>query len=318
MADEPDVDPRVDELFTLPPEEFTAARNALVKALRGEGRREEATEVGGLRRPTVAAWAINQAVRTHRDGFDDLVAAGGQVRAAQRRALSGVRQSGMREATRARRTAIEALADTAGAILAERGVAADSHRGDIVATFDAASADDDAAAVVGAARLSATLPVASGFGALDGLHLVAPPDTRPPAEAQAPPAEAEAPPADDADDAADDGAEQEERARRDEARAQARRAAMKAVADARRRLTDAQGTADRAAAEASRATARADAADRTAAVAEDKARRLRTEADELAARASRADRRAGDARRTAEQLADELETREQELATLDV
>ncbi len=311
MADEPDVDPRVDELFTLPPEEFTAARNALVKALRGEGRREEATEVGGLRRPTVAAWAINQAVRTHRDGFDDLVAAGGQVRAAQRRALSGVRQSGMREATRARRTAIEALADTAGAILAERGVAADSHRGDIVATFDAASADDDAAAVVGAARLSATLPVASGFGALDGLQLVAPPDTRPPAEAQAPPA-------DDADDAADDGAEQEERARRDEARAQARRAAMKAVADARRRLTDAQGTADRAAAEASRATARADAADRTAAVAEDKARRLRTEADELAARASRADRRAGDARRTAEQLADELETREQELATLDV
>lgn len=313
MAEEHDVDPRVDELFTLPPDAFTAARNALVKVLRSEGGRDLAGEVGGLRRPTAAAWAINQVVRTHRDRFDALLDAGDQVRAAQRRALSGVRQSGMRDATRNRRAAIEALADAASAILTDHGVAADSHRGDIVATFDAASADEDAAALVGAARLSAALPVASGFGALDGLQLVAPPAAEPSADHAAP-----EPAPDGAEDAAEaDTAEQEERARRDEERAKVRRAAMRAVADARRRLTDAQGTADRAEAEASRAAARAAAADQTATVAEDKARRLRAEADQLAERAARASDRAGEARRLAGRLADELEAREGELETLD-
>jgi hypothetical protein len=64
----------------------------------------------------------------------------------------------MREATRTRRDLIEELAGHAVALLDAQGAAGDSHRGDIVATFDAASADAGTAAVVGAARLSQAPP----------------------------------------------------------------------------------------------------------------------------------------------------------------
>ena len=47
------------QLFAAPPTEFVAARNELVKALRREKRREEATAVAALRRPGWDDWALN-------------------------------------------------------------------------------------------------------------------------------------------------------------------------------------------------------------------------------------------------------------------
>src|SRR3954453_1910413 len=76
-----------DELYGLPDDEFTAARDALAKRLRGEKRREDADAVKALRRPSVAAGAINRAVREH--GADELLAAGEALRAAHERLLSG-------------------------------------------------------------------------------------------------------------------------------------------------------------------------------------------------------------------------------------
>ena len=46
-----------DDLYALPPGDFTRARDERAKALRKEGRREEADAVKALRKPTVAAWA---------------------------------------------------------------------------------------------------------------------------------------------------------------------------------------------------------------------------------------------------------------------
>ena len=54
----------VDELFGLPLDEFIPERTALAKSLRAEGRRDEAKEVAATRKPSVAAWAVNQLVRT--------------------------------------------------------------------------------------------------------------------------------------------------------------------------------------------------------------------------------------------------------------
>ncbi len=48
-----------DDLYGLPLEEFTAARDALAKRLRGEKRREDADAVKALKRPSVAAGAIS-------------------------------------------------------------------------------------------------------------------------------------------------------------------------------------------------------------------------------------------------------------------
>ena len=46
-------DDRIDELYQLPLEEFTPARNALAKEL-GDG------DIKKLEKPNVAAWAVNQ------------------------------------------------------------------------------------------------------------------------------------------------------------------------------------------------------------------------------------------------------------------
>ena len=53
-----------DDLYGLPLDAFVPERDALAKRLRAEGRRDEAAEVKALRKPSVAAWAVNQAVRS--------------------------------------------------------------------------------------------------------------------------------------------------------------------------------------------------------------------------------------------------------------
>ena len=50
----------VDELYRLPLSEFVPARNQLAKKLKDDGRPDEADEVKGLRKPTVAVWLANQ------------------------------------------------------------------------------------------------------------------------------------------------------------------------------------------------------------------------------------------------------------------
>lgn len=52
------------ELYGLPLDRFVPERGGLAKALRGDGRREEAAEVAGLRNPSVAAWAVKRVVET--------------------------------------------------------------------------------------------------------------------------------------------------------------------------------------------------------------------------------------------------------------
>ncbi|MDQ3146055.1 MAG: hypothetical protein M3R01_03825, partial [Actinomycetota bacterium] len=93
-------------LYELAPEEFVAAREALAKELVAEGDRAAAKEVRALRRPTVVAWAANQLVRRHPQAVESLLAAGGQLRAAQEGALGGAGGAGLREAMGERRAAL--------------------------------------------------------------------------------------------------------------------------------------------------------------------------------------------------------------------
>ncbi len=62
-----DHDDALDALYELPLEEFTAARNSLAKRLRDEGVATTAAEVAALKKPNLAAWAINQVARSRRD-----------------------------------------------------------------------------------------------------------------------------------------------------------------------------------------------------------------------------------------------------------
>jgi len=295
----------VDALYELAPDDFTAARNALVRALKAEDRRAEAAHVAKLRRPAVAAWAVNQAVRRHRDRFGALLDAGAEVQRTQRRALSGVRGSGLREATRARRQLIDELTGLALQALTERGANAETHRGDIAATFDSASADDDAAVTVTAARLTAPLPITSGFGSLDGFAVL--PDDA---------GDADEEPAPEPSEDAGDGPEREQEAQRERA-AQRRRQAMRAVQEAQRTVAEAEKAAKRAADAVVARGAAADQAERAAREAEQTWRRRQQEATDLRDRVAAEQRRAEQARAAVEEHTAVLREREQELQDLD-
>ena len=106
MAQAPD--DAVDRLYGLPREEFVGERDALAKELRADGRRDEAAAVKALAKPTVAAWAANQAVRSQKSAARELWKAGDQLSAAQDALLAG-KGSGakLREATEAERAAVE-------------------------------------------------------------------------------------------------------------------------------------------------------------------------------------------------------------------
>ena len=136
-----------DELYGLPLEEFTAARDALAKRLRGEKRREDADAVKALKRPSVAAGAINLAVREH--GADELLAAGEELREAHGALLDGsgdaaaVREATARERDAVREFAQLALGDDASAATEEK----------VRATLHAASVDDEVREALVAGRL---------------------------------------------------------------------------------------------------------------------------------------------------------------------
>ncbi|MEA2132366.1 MAG: hypothetical protein QOC68_275 [Solirubrobacteraceae bacterium] len=136
-----------DELYGLPDDEFTSARDALAKRLRGEKRRDEADAVKALRRPSVAAAAINRAVREH--GADDLLAAGEALRDAHEALLSGSGDAAaVRDATARER---EAVRDFAARALGAGASASTEEK--VRSTLHAASVDDDVRDSLVAGRL---------------------------------------------------------------------------------------------------------------------------------------------------------------------
>ena len=79
----------VDALYSLPLTEFTAARDALAKALKKSGQADEAQRVKALAKPSISAWAVNQLYWKHREAFDRLMATGQEFRESQASQLAG-------------------------------------------------------------------------------------------------------------------------------------------------------------------------------------------------------------------------------------
>ena len=274
-----DAPPVGDELFELDPEEFVAARDALARRLRGEGDKAAAATVKGLRRPTVAAWALNQLARRHGDEVQALVAEGQELAEAQGRALAGER-TGFREAAQRRRDAIRQLTRRADAVLVGRNPAV--HRDDVVATLTAASVDPDAASSLLEGRLAAPIAAPTGF---EGTG------TEPSPEA-----------------AATEPARPKGRAGKAEA---ARERADQKAAEARRAAEEEQGRADEAVATAREAAAAADASDAEVQRLESALDEARRVAGDDARRAREAAARAEAATKRAEAAAERAERAEQ-------
>jgi hypothetical protein len=138
------------DLYGLPLERFTEERNALAKALRREGRRDEAAEVSKLRKPSVAAWAVNQLVRTQRREMEALLDAGNTLQKAQADLVAG--QAGpaaLKNAVQAERAALDRLTEKARGLLSVEGHELKASTLELVSeTLHAAALDKDARARV--------------------------------------------------------------------------------------------------------------------------------------------------------------------------
>lgn len=146
-----DVNEVAEQLYGLPPEEFTAARdNAAAEATDGPTRKG----IKALRKPTAAAYVVNIIVREQPETVDELLDLADNLRAA----MTG-RGGDLRTLTERRRQLVSNL------------VSADlpaSIREDVTATFEAATADPQLGEAVRSGRLVKPLRYA-GFGALPDL-----------------------------------------------------------------------------------------------------------------------------------------------------
>ncbi len=160
----------VDDLYGLPLDQFIPERTALARELRKAGERERAGEVAALRKPSVAAWAVNQLVRTQRQPVADLLEAGDALRAAQDDVLAGRGDAqSLRAAVEQERAAVDALTDAARGLLSSEGNELSETIIERVSdTLHAAALDDEARAQVSEGRLERELRHVGlgGFGAL--------------------------------------------------------------------------------------------------------------------------------------------------------
>jgi hypothetical protein len=163
-----DVEDALDQLYAVPLDEFTAKRNALAKELTGEATKT----VKALKKPNVAAWAVNQVARAHADAVDQLFDVTDAVRHAQRRVLSGGKATDLRKATDDRNRAVARLQKLAEKILTDAGHAASASTLQAIGdSFMAVASDDEGAELVKKGRLTRDLEPAP-FVDVSGLTLV--------------------------------------------------------------------------------------------------------------------------------------------------
>jgi hypothetical protein len=281
-----------EELYGLPPGEFTRARDERAKALRGDGDREAADAVKSLRKPTVAAWALNQLARRRRKDVETLLAAGEDLRAAQEELLAGGERSAFQEAAATERELVAKLSADGATLASEAGERGGGLQEKLAATLHAAALDEDVAEELRGGRLVREREAIGGFGGF-GAELPAAAPSREPARKSGKPrtaAKKSAPRAKSSASAAAAATEQRQRlaaARTDE------RHARRELESAAKSLEHAQERADAAKAHA------AEAAERARTTAE----RLK-EAKKAATAARKAHERAASALESAERSAD--------------
>ncbi|WP_431961754.1 hypothetical protein [Actinacidiphila sp. bgisy160] len=203
-----DLDAVADELYTLPPPQFTAARNTHARAARKAGNRPLADRITALRKPTTSAWAANLLARERRDETGPLLQLGDALRQAHRK-LDGEQ---LRRLNRRQRELVHALSQQAGQLAAQAGqpLTGQAMR-EVEETLHAALADPEAGTAFAEGRLtrplSATVDIAGQATTARG-----------PQRAQPPPRQARKKrPAEDAEDKARARREADRQRRREEA-----------------------------------------------------------------------------------------------------
>ena len=151
-----------DELYGLGLGDFTPARDARAKELK-KGDPDLSAQVKRLRKPSVAAWAVNLLVRREAEQVGQVLGVG----AALREAAASLAGEELRALTRQRRQLTAAVTTRARAVAAEAGQRlTDAVADQVEATLTAAIIDEDCARAVRSGLLVAAL-AATGVDEVD-------------------------------------------------------------------------------------------------------------------------------------------------------
>jgi hypothetical protein len=149
----------IDELYEAPLDEFTALRNALA-------RRTGDAAMKQLKKPSVAAWAVNQVARRREVDLQRLLRAGEALEAAQKEVVQGGDHRPFERARTDERDAVRRLRSAAAELLRGAGHPASAQTLERVAkTLHAGAATDEGRRALREGRLSEELEP-QGFEAL--------------------------------------------------------------------------------------------------------------------------------------------------------
>ena len=158
-----DLDEAVGELYGLHPDEFLPARRGLAAKAKADKETGLAKAIESIRKPTAAAWAINQLVRARPDDMERLVELAAGLHQAQEK-MDG---AAMKTLGRERTTLIDELVRATAEVAKEGGGSLSMPVANQVReTFVAALATTAAAETVGSGQLTRALSYA-GFGDVD-------------------------------------------------------------------------------------------------------------------------------------------------------
>lgn len=154
-----------EQLYGLPLEEFTATRNRLAREAGKQGDREGAEAIRSLKKPSLAAWALNQLARLRAEEVAELAAAGERLRGAQEELLAGGDRAAFAEASKLEQELVARLAREALEVARDAGAGGggEALRHRIADTLRAAAIDPAVAEELVAGRLVRE-QTASGLG----------------------------------------------------------------------------------------------------------------------------------------------------------
>lgn len=161
------LDDALDELYGAPLDEFVAERKRLARKLGGE----EGKELAARRKPSVAAWVLNQLARRERRDVDLLLDAGHRLRQAQEGVLRGEERGTFEQARTKEVDALKRLAKAAERTLRDaRGTASAATLAQVDEGLRTAAITEEGRELLARGRFVET-PEASGFAAFAGIEV---------------------------------------------------------------------------------------------------------------------------------------------------
>jgi hypothetical protein len=161
----------LDELYGVELDEFISTRRRLAKELKDAGDKETSAVLAAARKPTVAAWVLNQLARQERKQIDLLLDAGHRLGQGQAALLRGEGQASFDSARKAEKSALVALTRAAHSLLQQHGAMSQNTLSQVTESLRAAAVSDDGRQLLATGRFVKPF---EGGGGFDVLAAIAP------------------------------------------------------------------------------------------------------------------------------------------------